>query len=585
MADRIRRLLLHPRIPLLCAALAFAMGLPFLGLGFQADDFLHRVVFLRPEGFAGLFGSPFSSLYEFADGDPGRMESFTDRGLYPWFTSPELLLRFWRPLTVATHALDYALWPDIPALMHLHSLLWFALAVYLAGLLYRRMMGPTLAAGLAVLLFALDDAHALPAGWIANRNSPVALVFGLAALLLHDRWRQQNDRGAAVSAVACFLAALLAREASVALAGYFLAYALFIETGRAGKRAASLLPYAVAAFAWRAYYDWAGYGAALTGGYIDPLHAPLRFLGVLATRLPLLLNAQLAFPPSDFHTFSPPQVQPFLVGVAVVTLAVLLPFFLPLARRDPLARFWALGALLALVPVCASGPMDRLLDFCGLGAMGLMSRFITGVATGELAFERPRMQSALRTAARALIAVHVVLAPVLFLAMMGLFALGNRLMVDTARNALPEGGEIEGRTVVLANVGNYPIGFYIFLFRSLSEQTLPARVRSLGPPTMAAVPLTIERTGPNSLRVTAEEGYGPSVFRAEPGFHAGEVVELEGLTIRVEELRPDGWPKTLSYEFAAPLEDASLFWLEVQPKGARRFTPPALGASIRLSGL
>jgi hypothetical protein len=44
------------------------------------------------------------------------------------------------------------------------------------------------------------------------------------------------------------------------------------------------------------------------------------------------------------------------------------------------ARFWATGSLLALVPVCGMGiPSGRLLMFIGLGGMGLIAQFAGGL--------------------------------------------------------------------------------------------------------------------------------------------------------------------------------------------------------------
>ena len=79
---------------------------------------------------------------------------------------------------MATHWLDYQLWPDAPWMMHAQSLVWLAGTVLIAGLLYRRIEAVPWVAGLAVLLYAVDDARAAPASWIANRNALVASVFG-----------------------------------------------------------------------------------------------------------------------------------------------------------------------------------------------------------------------------------------------------------------------------------------------------------------------------------------------------------------------------------------------------------------------
>ena len=60
----------------------------------------------------------------------------------PWWGSPDLHQAFLRYASTLTMMLDYRLWPNYPALMHLHSLLWLAAAVLAAALLYREVWVP-----------------------------------------------------------------------------------------------------------------------------------------------------------------------------------------------------------------------------------------------------------------------------------------------------------------------------------------------------------------------------------------------------------------------------------------------------------
>ena len=62
------------------------------------------------------------------------------------------------------------------------------------ALLYRRILGPTWVAGLAALLYAIDEAHAAPAAYIANRNALIATCFGVLCLLCFARARQERWR-------------------------------------------------------------------------------------------------------------------------------------------------------------------------------------------------------------------------------------------------------------------------------------------------------------------------------------------------------------------------------------------------------
>ena len=142
-------------------------------------------------------------------GDPETTQAFLEMGALPWWSAPELEFDFLRPLSVLTHRLDYRLWPDSAVLMHLHNLLWLAACVVMAGFVYRRFIGPGWTAGIATLIFAVDESRAFPIFWIANRNALVGAFFYCACLILHDRWRKTGDRMSAVLAPVALLIALL----------------------------------------------------------------------------------------------------------------------------------------------------------------------------------------------------------------------------------------------------------------------------------------------------------------------------------------------------------------------------------------
>ena len=63
------------------------------------------------------------------------------------------------------------------------------------------------------------------------------------------------------------------------------------------------------------------------------------------------------------------------IGVAVVLLALFVWMLIPTLKRKPNARFWALAAALAAIPVCATQPQSRLMLIGGLGTAGLVAHF------------------------------------------------------------------------------------------------------------------------------------------------------------------------------------------------------------------
>ena len=170
----IQRFLASPTAGWVAIAVALLLAAPSLTVGLAADDWLQLLVARGLHPFAGLPQSRLD-LFSFAGHDPATIQPLVDAGMFPWWTDPAVKLAFWRPLASFTHLVDWTLWPGAPWAMHLHSLAWFGLALAAAAALYRRLIGGW-TAGLATLLYALDDAHGPAVGWIANRNAMVAVA-------------------------------------------------------------------------------------------------------------------------------------------------------------------------------------------------------------------------------------------------------------------------------------------------------------------------------------------------------------------------------------------------------------------------
>ena len=134
-----------------------------------ANDFFHAIV-LRHISFPQPQSGPFN-LFRFANGNASTAKAMMNIGQFPWPADPTCRFAFFRPLAAATHVLDYALFPSSPLLMHAENVAWSALATIAIAAVYRRFLGATWVAGLALLFYALDDTHGQAVGWIANRNA------------------------------------------------------------------------------------------------------------------------------------------------------------------------------------------------------------------------------------------------------------------------------------------------------------------------------------------------------------------------------------------------------------------------------
>ena len=319
--SRTAAILESPRMGWMAVAAAVVLSLPSLPSGWYLDDLVHRAQFLEVGPLTD--GSNMTHrMFDFVSGDPGQLLAYKELGVAPWWAADELALRFWRPLSAFTHVVDYAFWPDSSFLMHLHSVAWLTLLVMATWLLYRRLISAAWVAGLATLLYALDDAHGIPVAFLANRNALVAATCGVLCLWLHDRYRRDAWRPGAWLSPLAFLAALLGGESGIGVAPYVFGYALFLERRPGLSRFVTIAPHVVLGMGWLMYYKASGYGTLGSGFYLDPLGEPIEWLSQFVVRAPLLLLGQWFVPPAALAlTWTDAQVLAFAVcGVGVMGL-------------------------------------------------------------------------------------------------------------------------------------------------------------------------------------------------------------------------------------------------------------------------
>jgi len=353
--------------------LGVLVQLPTLGVGFFADDYVHQ---LALEDESGLVPMPRWNLYDFRSA--GDWEAFgQERGAFPWWTSADWKVRFFRPLTSLSLWLDHALFADWAPGYHATSFfLWIALLL-LVHRLFLALELPPRAALLGLLLFVLSDASSVPVGWIANRNSLLEALGSTAALLLVLRGRGVPGPGAIAGALAAATAAALSKE-SGALAFVLIAVALWMR-GRssagpelARARAGALLALLFLA-AHLAFLARAGFGTRSLF-YATPWIDPGRFAGnlfllatggVLSLVGPFSLDLAMLFP---------------AVRTGLVLAGVLLGWPLALwiargARGRSGAGLLALWTVLFLLPQGGVVGADRLLFVPSIGAAGLGALF------------------------------------------------------------------------------------------------------------------------------------------------------------------------------------------------------------------
>ena len=586
--QRIAGVLAHPRWPWAAALLGVLLASPALGAGFQLDDHLHRfVVGLHVQG-DGL-GS-WWDLYVAAEGDEALTRARMDQGFAPWWTVPDLRVRFLRPLSAATHYVDYAAWPERPELMHAQSLAWYAALTVAVGALLRRWLGPTWVAGLATLIFAIDDAHGTPVSWIAQRNALISATLTVLALWAHDRSRRDDWRAGAWWGPILLGLALLAAEASVAALGYLGAHALLLEPGdgepwsrRTGRGVRALVPYVAVVVAWRVLYDGLGYGAQGSGVYLDPVHELPAFLGALPDRMAALGLSQWAWPSADAWAGQPTpwaaRWWALAMGVGLVLVLV------PRARSDRGLMVAMVGAVAALVPAAVTVPDDRLLLLVGVGGSAVTA-MVPAVALGLGPHRSPGWSRALAGLASVpLLVVHLGLAPVSLTVRAG--GLGDRIEQPQrdAVASLPDDAVLASQDLVIVNSPPTFVSSTLWLWRWGSEQALPRRLRVLG---STFGPVIVQRPDDRTLVLQPVGGYFGDPWsalargRGHP-FAAGDEVVLDGWRVEILGVA-QGLPTVVRVTFERSLEDPGFRWVTWQGGRFEPFAVPEIGSRVALPG-
>ena len=548
---------------------------------FVLDDNVLALLARAEPGVEGFESRPLD-LFRFTTGVPAENHKLMDEGvLLPWWTTPQLRIAFFRPLSSLTHQLDFALFGTTAAPMYAHNLLWMWVLLLIAGRVYSGLCDTPGLAGLALLLYAVDDTHGAAVGWIAARNALLATALTLPALLAHHRARTADGRWWAGPLWLC--AGLLAGETALGLGGFLVAYALCLDRGRLTTRALSLLPYGAVVVLWWVGYKAAGFGAHGSGLYTDPGREPLLFLHSLSQNWPALLAGQfgLGFPPiGDMTAWASPEALPSLLQASILTIAVLAAIAWPVLRRDAHARFWALGCALSALPVAASVPGERLLVFSSLGAGGLLAKLIAHYGTRAALTTGPRLP---RLLFGLLVLTHLVAGPLgLPMRSASMKLLG--LTLERAEQSLPSTPEVRDQTFVLLDAPFDVLASHLQLMREVTGTPRPRHLYWLSSGSSAT---SFEVTSPSSLTLTPERGFLYTRlerhYRGTPNeLGVGAEVKLSEMTAHVLEQTADGRPAKVEFRFRRPLSDPSYRFFHFH---AGRFRPaalPAPGVRVRL---
>lgn len=562
----------------MAAVVALVLSLGTLGNGLVLDDYFQQRVALEGRGYFADVPVHSLDMFSFLPSGDALHERGVEAGLWPWWVS-KIQVRFFRPLSSLTHLIDYRVWPEQVWLMHLHSALWYACLAAVAAMLFREVLGAGWPAGLAAMSYAVDDGHAGAVGWLASRNMVVATTFGVLCLLLHHRARDAGWRPGCWLSPLALSAALLSAEFGVGCVGYLVAYAVFFERGAPRARLLSVAPHFAVLLGWQLAYSALGYGASGTGLYVHPLHEPVSFLIACAERGPVLLLSQLTVPLADAWLIAPTS---WSAGMAAVSLGGLALFFVALRKLlvDSRAlRFFAVGAVLAVVPNCSTFTNERMLFFVGLGVAAVVA------SLAERACDAATSR-VLRGLAIGLLVRHVVFAPVVFPVRAGTVAVVGRLF-ERADDSLPTDAALAGQTLVVVNTPHSFMTSFPTIIRNIQRRAAPHAVRTLG---ATLAPVEVTRIDEHTIEISTERGYGGARLYEifwERGAQRpiGHRVDLGDVQVEVVDATPDGRHRAVRFRFVEPLDSPRWRWVAWVGDGYVAFEPPAVGASTTLPAI
>jgi hypothetical protein len=577
MRVAIPRILRAPRVSI--PLIAILVTLPSLGVGLFDDDIWQRRFLL--DHLNGARSDGWWQMFTVAA--PSAIPALVYTGVLPWWTSPHFKLSFFRPLAVATHYLDYAVWPHATWLMHLQNTVWYAVLCLCVFGFYRRALGPGRAASLAAFMYAIDDAHLEAAAWLSARNTILTAMFGVGTLVLLEESSAARSRRHAILAALSLSLAHLSSEGAVGVWAYILGGIAFSKRHARRHSLIAIVPCAIVSLGFVLLTNLLDYRVVGSGAYIDPRVRPVEFAQAVVERMPNLLSAQFG-PPAWLSRLAGQAAlaTALSIGVAVGWLVVLAAG-LRFMKWKPELRGLAVGMLGCLLVACAARPEPRLLLFAGLGAHALMAECL--IAAWECVARSSWRQHAGAGCAVAWIAtLHLALPPVASLTVPEWYRERHRARLAAAE-AMEIGPSDAGRTVAILNGPSYFDALSICTYR---VELWPPSWRALHILGTSEHPVTLVRPAPQRLLLEAEGGYlsertSQQARSPDEPFAVGQTISLFGLDVVVAATTSSGRPTRIRLELPPEPEERMRFlnW-NAKRQTFERIALPRVGESVRL---
>ena len=574
MTPRGARLLL-----ILVIVTGVALRLPSLWVGLGMDDFAQRAM------IDGSFpvARPWWDLFGFTHGAPDELARLQAAGFMPWWSHASLKIAPFRPLASATIWLDVRALGDDPVLAHVHSLVWLAAMLTAAAWTLRYAL-PFRVAVIALVLLALDESHAYPTAWLANRNALMAATFAFVAVGAHLRWRRESARGFAWVAPVATAAALLSGEYGLGAVAYIVAYEAYGRRSALPGRAKALAPTAVVLVGWAVLYTAADAGAHGSSIYLDPIREPAAALSAAAQRVPILLASLCwSLPTGTWSLTDAGLERQVWLGVGALVALFGWGRLWEVSSVDR-PGWWALGAVGAVLPALGGFPAARLTV---LGALGIcvvlgyvLDRAYEMVLTG-----RGASRVAWGVVALAIAFGHGVLAPWRGQDIQSALAVQHHAAHEAVQTLPMAPLEGPGLRMVVLCASDPMTLLYPPLIRHHDGLSAPASwwVLSLTPGRHE-----LRRIDERTLQLRPQarpmlQGVLSQLFRRPPPqLPEGSRIDLPGMQVHVV-ADEDGYPTVVRYVFDRPLHDPSLRFVLATERGFIAFPIGPVGMQMMVS--
>lgn len=190
-------------------------------------------------------------LYQNPHTQPPTLESLKSYWTAPYahLYAPVTYTAWWTLARAFGHAGRGGAWVVAPPVYHAASLLTHLLVVTLAYLLLLRLVGSPWAAGVGAMLFAIHPLQVEAVAWASELKDLLSGLFGLLAVLLYVRARQQQRLAPYLLATLAFVLAILSKPNLVALPLLALVVDWLLLKTPARRALLSVLPWLIIAAA------------------------------------------------------------------------------------------------------------------------------------------------------------------------------------------------------------------------------------------------------------------------------------------------------------------------------------------------